>query len=310
MRSKYSREAIFHIWPPMVFFSLTDYTICHCLLLLNLDKIQVYSLPNRFYIFTWLTKFPFFISTRSFVMRMACQLRMHMYARTCSSYECFILRNMRLPCKLLGQGYITERSGNAMGDIGISLKIMKSPCPKCYMTFLDVFTKSWPCYYMYRTAEPDLITDFDFITKFREDSIEHLQRVQLANRGRLLLRTPGPVPFETCICSYVETIHCWTCHDSGLWISNIPWSWRYFHFVSTCWEKKEDIWFSPFTKAPTARDKSKKERKQHKNVTQNFDCTTIADRLRTVSWSNNSQPTGVVKEVYGYSTFLLTTKAV
>ena len=33
-----------------------------------------------------------------------------------------------------------------------------------------------------------------------------LQRVRLANRGRLLLRTPGPVPFGTCICSYVETI--------------------------------------------------------------------------------------------------------
>ena len=30
-----------------------------------------------------------------------------------------------------------------------------------------------------------------------------LQRVRLANRGRLLLRTPGPVPFGTCICSYV-----------------------------------------------------------------------------------------------------------
>ena len=33
-----------------------------------------------------------------------------------------------------------------------------------------------------------------------------LQRVRLANRGRLLLRTPGSVPFGTCICSYVETI--------------------------------------------------------------------------------------------------------
>ena len=39
-----------------------------------------------------------------------------------------------------------------------------------------------------------------------------LQRVRLANRGRLLLRTPGPVPFGTCICSYVETILSWTCH--------------------------------------------------------------------------------------------------
>ena len=33
-----------------------------------------------------------------------------------------------------------------------------------------------------------------------------LQRLRLANRGRLLLRTPGPVLFGTCICSNVETI--------------------------------------------------------------------------------------------------------
>ena len=39
-----------------------------------------------------------------------------------------------------------------------------------------------------------------------------LQRVRLANRGRLLLRTPGPVLFGTCICSNVETILYWTCH--------------------------------------------------------------------------------------------------
>ena len=37
-----------------------------------------------------------------------------------------------------------------------------------------------------------------------------LQRVRLANRGRLLLRTPGPVPFG--ICSNVETILSRTCH--------------------------------------------------------------------------------------------------
>ena len=33
-----------------------------------------------------------------------------------------------------------------------------------------------------------------------------LQRMRLANRGRLLLRTPGPVPFGTCICSNIESI--------------------------------------------------------------------------------------------------------
>ena len=42
-----------------------------------------------------------------------------------------------------------------------------------------------------------------------------LQLVRLANRGRLLLRTPGPIPFGTCICSNVETILSWTCHVYG-----------------------------------------------------------------------------------------------
>ena len=41
------------------------------------------------------------------------------------------------------------------------------------------------------------------------------QRVRLANRGRLLLRTSGTVPFGTCICSNVETILSWTWHVYG-----------------------------------------------------------------------------------------------
>ena len=56
----------------------------------------------------------------------------------------------------------------------------------------------------------NLITEFDF-TLLYEVSIEHLQRVRHANRGRLLLRTPG-----TCMCSYVETNLSWTCLVSGL----------------------------------------------------------------------------------------------
>ena len=42
-----------------------------------------------------------------------------------------------------------------------------------------------------------------------------LQRMRLANRGRLLLWTPGPIPFWTCICSNVETILSWTCYVYG-----------------------------------------------------------------------------------------------
>ena len=59
------------------------------------------------------------------------------------------------------------------------------------------------------------------------------------------------------------------------------------------------------THIPTENSKTKG---QHKNATKNFDYKTIADRLRTVSWSNNSHPTGVVKPVNGYPTFPLTTK--
>ena len=75
------------------------------------------------------------------------------------------------------------------------------------------------------------------------------------------------------------------------------------------WEK-EEIWLSPMTEAPTPTEKSKKQRDNTKNATKNFDYTTIADRLRTVSWGNDSHPAGVVKPVYGIPTFPLTAKAV
>ena len=66
-------------------------------------------------------------------------------------------------------------------------------------------------------------------------------------------------------------------------------------------EKKKEIWLSPMTKNPLTTENSKTEG-QHKNATKNSDYTTIADRLRTVSWSKNNDPTGVVKLVYGYPT--------
>ena len=64
------------------------------------------------------------------------------------------------------------------------------------------------------------------------------------------------------------------------------------------------------TNAHTSTEKSKKYRDNIKNATKNFDYTTIADRLMTVSWSNSSHPTGVVKPVYERSTFPLTATAV
>ena len=51
---------------------------------------------------------------------------------------------------------------------------------------------------------------------------------------------------------------------------------------------------SALTKAPLSTEKIQKPTWQHKNATKNVDYTTIADRLRTVSWSNNSHPASVV----------------
>ena len=112
-------------------------------------------------------------------------------------------------------------SGSSMVDMGISSNTMKSPSPKCYMTFWEIIiysdTLHWSEISLNRdlVTELDLITVFDAVTLFREFSIGHLQWVRLANRGRLLLRTPGPVPFGTCICSNVDTILSWTCHVYG-----------------------------------------------------------------------------------------------
>ena len=64
------------------------------------------------------------------------------------------------------------------------------------------------------------------------------------------------------------------------------------------------------TKALTLTEKSKKQGDNIKNTTKNFDYTTIADRLRTVSWSNSSHLTGVIKPVYERSTFPLIAKVV
>ena len=64
-------------------------------------------------------------------------------------------------------------------------------------------------------------------------------------------------------------------------------------------EKKEEIWLSPMTKSPTPTEMSKGQGDNTNNATKKFDYTAVADRLRTVSWSNYGHPTGVVNLVYG-----------
>ena len=71
-------------------------------------------------------------------------------------------------------------------------------------------------------------------------------------------------------------------------------------------KRKERYLTQSYDKRPYTHGKIKKKGDNIKNATKNFDYTTIAGRLRKVSWSNNSYPIGVVKPVYERSTFQLT----
>ena len=65
-----------------------------------------------------------------------------------------------------------------------------------------------------------------------------------------------------------------------------------------------------YDKRPYTDRKIQKATRQHENARKKFDYIAIADRLRTVSWGNDSHPTGVVKQAYGIPTFRLTAKTV
>ena len=63
------------------------------------------------------------------------------YAKACSSFECFILRAVRLSNKLLGQGYVKERLKSSLRKFycryGDLTKQYEVPSPECYTTFWD-----------------------------------------------------------------------------------------------------------------------------------------------------------------------------
>ena len=73
-----------------------------------------------------------------------------------------------------------------------------------------------------------------------------------------------------------------------------------FFFTGMEREKEGDLTQS-YDKDPYTNRKFENEWTTQ-NATNSFDYTTIADRLRAVSWSHKSHPTGVVKPVYGYQT--------
>ena len=147
------------------------------------------------------------------------------YARACSSYECFILRAARLSSKLLRQGYVMDRLKSSLRKFlwsiwGSHQTLWILPLPNITWhsgTWLYTMTPSIDqTLHQYANLLPNwtLIPILTLLPNFGGFH-RTFQRVRLANRGRFLFRTPGPVPFGTCICSYVETILSWTCHIYG-----------------------------------------------------------------------------------------------
>ena len=69
------------------------------------------------------------------------------YARACSSYECFILRTMRLSNKLFGQGYVKERLKSSLrkfyGRYGDLTKQYEVPLSRMLHDILDDDHTQW-----------------------------------------------------------------------------------------------------------------------------------------------------------------------
>ena len=141
------------------------------------------------------------------------------YARACSSYECFILRAMRLSNKLLGQGYVKERLKSSLrkfyGRYGDLTKQYEVPLSRMLHDILDDdhiqwhpplkghYTNFWPL--LIWTSLPNL-TFYLIVQGFHRTYV-----TGAACQQRTVLSH-----FGTCMCSNVETTLSWTCLVSGL----------------------------------------------------------------------------------------------
>ena len=124
------------------------------------------------------------------------------YARACSSYGC------------LSWGRRDFQINSSNRDT--SRNAMKSSLRKFYDRYGDLIKQyevslsqmlneiPWPDHIQWQPPTDLTLYRTRPFTEFWVVSIEHLRGVWHADRGRLLLRTPGPIPFGTCICST-----CW-----------------------------------------------------------------------------------------------------
>ena len=111
------------------------------------------------------------------------------FARCCTSVLDFHSKNLQITSKLLTQGYRYHKLRKTFG------KFFKS-YSELLLKYGDISFKE---YLSKGISHP----------VFYGDLVYKLMRVKAwvwhANRGRLLLPTPGPVPFGICKCSLVET---------------------------------------------------------------------------------------------------------
>ena len=91
------------------------------------------------------------------------------YAMASSSYECFIMRALRLSNKLLGQGYVNERLRSPRrkfyGRYGNLIKQYEVPSPECHTTFWTMTIYIDTLHWSGITPIFDPITDLDLITE-------------------------------------------------------------------------------------------------------------------------------------------------
>ena len=114
------------------------------------------------------------------------------YATACSSYECFIPRATRLSNKLSEQVYVKERLKSSFRKFyGRYRDLIKQ-----YEVFLSRLLNDilWPDHIQWEPPTDQTLYRTRPFTELWEVSVENLRRVLHADRGRLLLRTPGPVP--------------------------------------------------------------------------------------------------------------------
>ena len=105
--------------------------------------------------------------------------------------------------KLLEQGYVRERLKSSLRKFyGLYGDLIKQYEVSLSQMINDIL---WPDHIQWQPPTDQALYRTRPFTEFWVVSIEHLRRVWHADRGRLLLRTPGPVPLGLAYVLLVET---------------------------------------------------------------------------------------------------------